>query len=114
MEGWGGAGSFSDGKLVFSTDREYGGNLQEYIHDMNLFGRLMKKVDDVYMRFSDEKNIRIYGDDEEKIENIKVRAARCGLHLLSARIRHLRSEEHTSELQSQFHLVCRLLLEKRP
>src|SRR5712692_6145582 len=24
-----------------------------------------------------------------------------------------RSEEHTSELQSQFHLVCRLLLEKQ-
>src|SRR5689334_25157929 len=28
------------------------------------------------------------------------------------RIGH-RSEEHTSELQSQFHLVCRLLLEKK-
>src|SRR6266481_7099959 len=27
--------------------------------------------------------------------------------------RALRSEEHTSELQSQFHLVCRLLLEKK-
>src|SRR6266481_3106385 len=26
---------------------------------------------------------------------------------------HLRSEEHTSELQSQFHIVCRLLLEKK-
>src|SRR5689334_23887667 len=26
---------------------------------------------------------------------------------------HVRSEEHTSELQSQFHLVCRLLLEKK-
>src|SRR5438309_8666084 len=26
---------------------------------------------------------------------------------------HERSEEHTSELQSQFHLVCRLLLEKK-
>src|SRR5438309_9205928 len=25
----------------------------------------------------------------------------------------LRSEEHTSELQSQFHIVCRLLLEKK-
>src|SRR5689334_23693141 len=25
----------------------------------------------------------------------------------------VRSEEHTSELQSQFHLVCRLLLEKQ-
>src|SRR5689334_24512961 len=27
--------------------------------------------------------------------------------------RQHRSEEHTSELQSQFHLVCRLLLEKK-
>src|SRR5689334_23832122 len=27
--------------------------------------------------------------------------------------RYFRSEEHTSELQSQFHLVCRLLLEKK-
>src|SRR5689334_24546259 len=27
--------------------------------------------------------------------------------------RAIRSEEHTSELQSQFHLVCRLLLEKK-
>src|SRR2546430_11521930 len=31
---------------------------------------------------------------------------------LSRRIHDLRSEEHTSELQSQSHLVCRLLLEK--
>src|SRR6266568_6558000 len=29
------------------------------------------------------------------------------------RIGESRSEEHTSELQSQFHLVCRLLLEKK-
>src|SRR6266568_9118386 len=28
-------------------------------------------------------------------------------------VRPVRSEEHTSELQSQFHLVCRLLLEKK-
>src|SRR2546429_1232749 len=27
--------------------------------------------------------------------------------------RYLRSEEHTSELQSRLHLVCRLLLEKK-
>src|SRR5712692_10771055 len=27
--------------------------------------------------------------------------------------RRHRSEEHTSELQSQFHIVCRLLLEKK-
>src|SRR5689334_24513209 len=32
---------------------------------------------------------------------------------LSDRLSVERSEEHTSELQSQFHLVCRLLLEKK-
>src|SRR5438309_8658850 len=33
--------------------------------------------------------------------------------LLAHRGERRRSEEHTSELQSQFHLVCRLLLEKK-
>src|SRR6266481_497903 len=32
---------------------------------------------------------------------------------MPTRARAHRSEEHTSELQSQFHLVCRLLLEKK-
>src|SRR2546427_2918561 len=34
-------------------------------------------------------------------------------HLHHALRRDLRSEEHTSELQSQSNLVCRLLLEKK-
>src|SRR5438309_6667677 len=33
--------------------------------------------------------------------------------MLTASGATVRSEEHTSELQSQFHLVCRLLLEKK-
>src|SRR2546422_7408912 len=32
---------------------------------------------------------------------------------LYSREKRLRSEEHTSELQSRLHLVCRLLLEKK-
>src|SRR2546422_5790823 len=37
----------------------------------------------------------------------------CG-HRLEGRVPRLaRSEEHTSELQSRLHLVCRLLLEKK-
>src|SRR5689334_24515377 len=35
-----------------------------------------------------------------------------GFEELKALHQH-RSEEHTSELQSQFHLVCRLLLERK-
>src|SRR3989442_6978444 len=33
--------------------------------------------------------------------------------LIASSSRHRRSEEHTSELQSRPHLVCRLLLEKK-
>src|SRR2546422_3884842 len=38
---------------------------------------------------------------------------RRGLHIRDRRSNPLRSEEHTSELQSRLHLVCRLLLEKK-
>src|SRR5207249_6040788 len=36
-----------------------------------------------------------------------------GFVFILPRVRMLRSEEHTSELQSRFDLVCRLLLEKK-
>src|SRR2546430_7363465 len=38
---------------------------------------------------------------------------RAHLHRRPGRARVARSEEHTSELQSQSNLVCRLLLEKK-
>src|SRR2546429_4808249 len=38
---------------------------------------------------------------------------RAPLDRSEARNRRRRSEEHTSELQSRLHLVCRLLLEKK-
>src|SRR5689334_24254481 len=40
-------------------------------------------------------------------------ASMAAMRAPSASSRRRRSEEHTSELQSQFHLVCRLLLEKK-
>src|SRR2546422_6347154 len=38
---------------------------------------------------------------------------RYGTRIFSACSSQVRSEEHTSELQSRLHLVCRLLLEKK-
>src|SRR5437660_3085099 len=40
-------------------------------------------------------------------------ALRAALMSLASQRLHSRSEEHTSELQSRGHLVCRLLLEKK-
>src|SRR2546425_9143397 len=47
--------------------------------------------------------------------HIAARDRHVGLLLLHLReeLRHQRSEEHTSELQSLAYLVCRLLLEKK-
>src|SRR2546422_6815966 len=39
-------------------------------------------------------------------------AAERALRDVDVDLRRVRSEEHTSELQSRLHLVCRLLLEK--
>src|SRR3989442_8380493 len=43
----------------------------------------------------------------------KMQVELAQLEYLLPRQLHLRSEEHTSELQSRPHLVCRLLLEKK-
>src|SRR5438309_4684209 len=46
---------------------------------------------------------------------ISLKASRVPVMIQANRlmVQRMRSEEHTSELQSQFHLVCRLLLEKK-
>src|SRR5690625_6882175 len=56
------------------------------------------------------------GEAEKSINNyykIHTRAIEAGLDRNSLIIALGRSEEHTSELQSRGHLVCRLLLEKK-
>src|SRR5689334_23739218 len=52
-------------------------------------------------------------DDRCRSRGRRRRRFRRGSGLGLWRAPALRSEEHTSELQSQFHLVCRLLLEKK-
>src|SRR5688572_31606482 len=45
--------------------------------------------------------------------NTGAAASFYSLHAGCTIVKHTRSEEHTSELQSQSNLVCRLLLEKK-
>src|SRR5690348_17631741 len=52
------------------------------------------------------------GPDDRRVAQVGRRTGRGGAR--HGRLRGcLRSEEHTSELQSPVHLVCRLLLEKK-
>src|SRR5438309_4953951 len=51
--------------------------------------------------------IGAYEKDVERLKTLETEVAQLDAQASG------RSEEHTSELQSQFHLVCRLLLEKK-
>src|SRR2546422_11695175 len=56
-----------------------------------------------------EYSIIAFAGDENAITVFDRRDVRPAFSVTGAR----RSEEHTSELQSRLHLVCRLLLEKK-
>src|SRR5205085_4417916 len=47
------------------------------------------------------------------LEQLEVHPSKLGTGLGGGKDERVRSEEHTSELQSQSNLVCRLLLEKK-
>src|SRR2546422_10063670 len=51
------------------------------------------------------------GASEHHVTGLRAAVAACGVARSYAGA--ARSEEHTSELQSRLHLVCRLLLEKK-
>src|SRR5207244_6766438 len=58
-----------------------------------------------------------YGEHYQKVKEIVASGALGKVHTVygtaTGWAAHMRSEEHTSELQSPDHLVCRLLLEKK-
>src|SRR5438270_4156194 len=57
--------------------------------------------------------ISLFDDELSKLKRTQLPALRRRIGVVFQEFRLLRSEEHTSELQSQSKLVCRLLLEKK-
>src|SRR3712207_6944900 len=59
-----------------------------------------------------QRAVHLDRGDSLLVEDVE-RGVEADMHAAAAALRGLRSEEHTSELQSRQYLVCRLLLEKK-
>ena len=101
--GLGGAGAFSDGKLVLSS--QTGGQLGVYLGKNNAED-LIKYVDDIYLKFGASESLYSGGGS---VDEISRRAGLAGLRLVPATVRHLGTENCYAVLKSmQDYLMPRL------
>jgi hypothetical protein len=103
--GLGGAGAFSDGKLVLSA--EVGGHLGEYLGRKRT-AALIKYVDDLYLKFGASN--KLFGGNDA-VKEIGQRASRAGLRLIPMLVRHMGTENCCQVLKAmQDYLYPRLEL----
>ena len=95
MNGFGGAGAFSDGK--YNITNEFGGNLHEYIGKSEAL-ELMRYVDKINCEYGGEKT-RLYSTASS---SFKTECLRNGLHLLDASVRHLGTDINYEVLQNLY------------
>ena len=93
--GWGGAGTFSDGKLNLSAD--VGGFLSDYLDRETLAG-LISHVDGLYLKFGAPEELK--GIDEGKVKEIEDAAKKAGLSLVPFNLRHLGTDRCVSLLKN--------------
>ena len=87
LAGWGGAGSFSDGKLSIST--QVGGWLYEFIGNKKLM-ELEQYVDGKYLHYGAPS--KVYGSQDDAVEEFSEKAALIGMELIPQKIRHMGRE----------------------
>lgn len=88
LQGWGGSGAFSDGKLDLST--EVGGWLTDYMTKEKL-AEYIEYVDAIYRQFGAPEHV--YGTDLDKIDGIERKAGFAGLKLVRQKVRHMGTEQ---------------------
>ncbi len=87
FSGWGGAGTFSDGKLNLSG--EVGGLLSEYVGRDELAG-LIRYADSIFVKFGAPEDLKGFNKDkEDEMLGIEKAATDAGLNLIAFPIRHI-------------------------
>ncbi|QNO15032.1 NAD(P)/FAD-dependent oxidoreductase [Alkalicella caledoniensis] len=100
VNGWSGAGAFSDGKLSLSP--EVGGRLTEYM-TFSEAQELIKYVDKVYLDFG--ANGVIHGLDNKKVEDIMYESSKHNIKLVPCPVRHLGTDLGYEVLKNMYHYL---------
>src|SRR5699024_11731844 len=95
------------------------------LNELEIANSVIKKIEEWIEKLNIPQDLKEYGVSDSDVKDISIAASKV-TRLLDNNPKQmslddienvyrklLRSEEHTSELQSRFDLVCRLLLEKK-
>lgn len=95
MQGFGGAGAFSDGK--YNITNQFGGNLHEYVGKKQALD-LMRYVDSINLSFGGQ-GTKLYTNDDNPF---KKKCLEQGLYMLEADVRHLGTDINYVVLQNLY------------
>jgi uncharacterized protein len=87
MNGWAGAGAFSDGKL--SLSEEVGGNITDYL-PVDTVRSLIQYVDGIYLQYGAPD--KVFGRNDKFAEKISYKARRENIRLIPCPVRHMGTE----------------------
>src|SRR5699024_2283941 len=104
-------GKLEAADIVGEKSGESGRQVQRYIRLTELIPQLLDMVDHKQLAFNPAVELSYLKKEEQEQFLEAMEYAQAAPSLSQAQ--RVRSEEHTSELQSRFDLVCRLLLEKK-
>ena len=103
MNGWAGAGAFSDGKL--SLSEEIGGNITDYM-SVEKARELIKYADGIYLKYGAPD--KVYGNDNKFAEKLSYAARKENIMLIPYPVRHMGTEYSYKVLQAMYrHLSSR-------
>ncbi|RJE48322.1 MULTISPECIES: FAD-dependent protein [unclassified Dehalobacter] len=100
MEGFGGCGSFSDGKYNFTT--EFGGWLNEYVSNDHVMD-LIEYMDSILVNFG--ATTKRFSTQTPKAREIGKIALQNDLHLLQAEVKHLGTENNLKIMANIFNFL---------
>ncbi|MCH3971662.1 MAG: FAD-binding protein [Oscillospiraceae bacterium] len=97
MNGWAGAGAFSDGKLSLSED--VGGNLVEYM-PREKAQELIHYCDSIYLHFGAPE--KVFGRGDRTADKIAYEARRRNIQLIRCPVRHMGTEYSYQVLKAMY------------